>query len=82
MIGNTVEFYLDNKKTEGVILDKFIDAYSDYGLSKQGRDIYTFCLVDFYLVRLKNGDILKIQPSDVKKIISFYNGSIFSSNNA
>ena len=46
MIGNTVEFLHKNYLKKGIIVDKYIDAVNES--SKDYRDIYTYCLVDYY----------------------------------
>jgi len=70
MIGNTVEFVHKNELKKGVVVDKFTDAVNES--EKDYRDIYTYCLVDYYLIRLTNGDLIPVRPRLVKKIVSFF----------
>jgi len=76
MIGNTVQFidrrHNSEPKIEGVILDKIRDLYS---ISNSSMPFGNggFMIIDFYLVRLLNGNIIKLRPIEIIKIISFYN---------
>jgi len=74
MIGSTVEFNYDTKITQGVILDKFRDSFHDYKLSdisRYKRNMYTYCIIDYYLIQLSNGSLIKKQPSEITRILNY-----------